>query len=41
VKRIAGDSQSMDATGVYGHDADGDLERAAGIPDGIFGTLLK
>ncbi|NLT16734.1 MAG: tyrosine-type recombinase/integrase, partial [Clostridiales bacterium] len=41
LKRIVGHSKSMDTFGVYGHDVDGELERAAGILDDIFGFLLK
>lgn len=41
IKRIVGHSKSMDTFGVYGHDVDGELERAANILDDIFGAVLK
>lgn len=41
LKRLVGHSASMDTTGVYGQDVDGELERAANIIDQIFDTLLN
>ncbi|MFZ5975238.1 MAG: tyrosine-type recombinase/integrase [Bacillota bacterium] len=41
LKRIVGHSKSMDTFGVYGHDVDGELQRAANILDDIFGAVLK
>ena len=41
LKRVIGHSKSMDTFGTYGHDVDGELERAANIADGIFDNLLQ
>ena len=41
LKRIVGHSAGMDTFGVYGHDVDGELQRAADILDGVFDDILK
>ena len=40
LKATVGHSDSMDTFGVYGHEIDGERERAAGIVDDIFGKIL-
>lgn len=41
LKSVVGHSSSMDTIGVYGHEVDGDKERAAAIMDKTFQRLLK
>ncbi len=41
LKSIVGHSKSMDTFGVYGHQVDGDLQRAAGYIDDLFKDLVK
>ena len=41
LKQIVGHSKSMDTFGIYGHEVDGDVERAASILDDIFDTFLE
>lgn len=41
LKRIVGHSKTMDTYGIYGHDVDGDIQRAAKILDKTFDNLLK
>ena len=40
LKATVGHSATMDTLGVYGHELDGEKERAAGIVDAVFGKLL-
>lgn len=41
LKSVVGHSSSMDTIGVYGHEVDGDKERAAAIMEQTFQRLLK
>lgn len=41
LKRMAGHSKSMDTFGVYGHDVDGEMERAAEILDATYRRILE
>ena len=40
LKDIIGHSASMDTDGVYGHEIDGEKQRAADILDNIFDRIL-
>ena len=40
LKSIVGHSVSMDTTGIYGHEVDGEGERAAKITDMVFNRIL-
>lgn len=41
LKSVVGHSDAMDTIGVYGHEVEGDQERAARIIDSTFSSLLK
>jgi integrase len=41
LKSVVGHSDSMDTFGVYGHEVDGDLERAAQVIDDVYGKIIK
>ena len=41
IKMIVGHTASTDTFGIYGHEVDGELQRAANIMDDIFIKLLK
>jgi integrase len=40
MKSVIGHSKSMDTYGVYGHDVEGEKERAAQIVDGVFAKII-
>ena len=40
LKRMVGHTKNMDTFGVYGHEVDGDAEKAAQIIDGVFDNLI-
>ena len=40
LKMVVGHSDSMDTFGVYGHEVDGELKRAAALLDGVFDRVL-
>jgi len=40
LKATVGHSETMDTFGVYGHEVDGDLQRAASIIDNVYNRLL-
>lgn len=41
LKRVVGHSKSMDTFGVYGHDVQGELDRAAAILDTVFDRVFE
>ncbi len=41
LKSAKGHSESMDTCGVYGHQIDGELQKAAGHLDIVFQDILK
>ena len=41
LKATVGHSSQMDTLGVYGHEINGEKERAAQIIDTVFGRILK
>ena len=41
LKAVVGHSESMDTFGVYGHEVNGDMERAAGIIDSVYEKILS
>lgn len=41
MKSVVGHSSAMDTFGVYGHEIDGDLHKAAKITDDVFAEILK
>lgn len=41
LKRVVGHSKSMDTFGVYGHDVQGELDRAATILDTVFDRIFE
>ncbi len=40
LKMIVGHSETMDTLGTYGHEVEGELQRAANILDDVFNQLL-
>ena len=40
LKMITGHTPSTDTLGIYGHELEGDLDRAAAISDRVFGDIL-
>lgn len=40
LKRTVGHTKNMDTFGVYGHEVDGEAEKAAQIIDGVFNNLI-
>ena len=39
LKRTVGHTKNMDTFGVYGHEVDGEAQRAAALVDGVFKDL--
>lgn len=40
LKRMVGHTKNMDTFGVYGHEVDGEAQKAAALVDGVFNTLV-
>jgi hypothetical protein len=41
IKRLVGHSKDMDTFGVYGHEVDGEMDKAAVLLDQVFKEILN